>query len=182
MELCKHDHNPADSATRSLPASEIHNSEWLLGPKHLTCELSKNPEGKYQLVDPDSDGEIRPDVRPDISVAKTLTTLDCINIGTERFQHFSTWKALIRGIAFLKRSSRSRLNGKSRIKPIDTVLQDAEDFVLKSAQTEVYQEEIDCLRHKTPVGRRSTIANLNPFLDEKGLLRVGGRIFKKRCL
>jgi hypothetical protein len=82
----------------------------------------------------------------------------------------------------LKRSSRSRLNGKSRIKPIDTVLQDAEDFVLKSAQTEVYQEEIDCLRHKTPVGRRSTIANLNPFLDEKGLLRVGGRIFKKRCL
>ena len=173
------DHNSADSAIRSLPASEIHNSEWLLGPKHLlTCESSKNPEGKYQLVDPDSDGEIRPDVRSDISVAKTLTTLDCINIGTERFQHFSTWKALIRGIAFLKRSSRSRLNGKSRINPIDTVLQDAEDFVLKSVQTEVYQEEIDCLRHKTPVGRRSTIANLNPFLDEKELLRVGGRIAK----
>ena len=96
------DHNPADSATRSLPASEIHHNEWLLGSKHvLTSESSKNPEGKYQLVDPDSDGEIRPDVRPDISVAKTLTTLDCINIGTERFQHFSTWKALIRGIAFL---------------------------------------------------------------------------------
>jgi hypothetical protein len=57
-------------------ASEIHNSEWLLGPKHLlTCESSKNPEGKYQLVDPDSDGEIRPNVHPDISVAKTLTTL-----------------------------------------------------------------------------------------------------------
>jgi hypothetical protein len=51
-------------------------------------------------------------------------------------------------------------------------------FSLKSVQTEVYQEEIDCLRHKTPVGRRSTIANLNPFLDEKGLLRVGGRIAK----
>jgi hypothetical protein len=49
-------------------------------------QSSKNPEGKYQLVDPDSDGEIRPDVHPDISVAKTLTTLDCINIGTERFQ------------------------------------------------------------------------------------------------
>jgi hypothetical protein len=61
-----------------------------------------------------------------------------------------------------------------------TVLQDAEDFVLKSAQTEVYQEEIDCLHHKTPVGRRSTIANLNPFLDEKGLLRVGGRNFKTK--
>jgi hypothetical protein len=50
-----------------------------LGSKHvLTSESSKNPEGKYQLVDPDSDGEIRPDVRPDISVAKTLTTLDCM--------------------------------------------------------------------------------------------------------
>ncbi|XP_068238440.1 uncharacterized protein [Palaemon carinicauda] len=31
-------HNPSDSATKSSEAHEIHNSEWLFGPKHLTLQ------------------------------------------------------------------------------------------------------------------------------------------------
>ncbi|XP_056022123.1 uncharacterized protein LOC130055005 [Ostrea edulis] len=54
--------------------------------------------------------------------------------------------------------------------------QDTEHYVIKVVQSEVYFDEIDCIRRQEPLSRRSPIANLNPFLDEQGLLRVGDRI------
>ncbi|VDI57933.1 Hypothetical predicted protein [Mytilus galloprovincialis] len=62
--------NPADSGTRSVPAHEIHSSEWLLGPKQLLSSEQKNSEDIYQLIDPEEDGEIRATV----NVAKTFST------------------------------------------------------------------------------------------------------------
>ncbi|VDI24074.1 Hypothetical predicted protein [Mytilus galloprovincialis] len=50
--------NPADSGTRSVPAHEIHSSEWLLGPRQLLSSEQKNSEDIYQLIDPEEDGEI----------------------------------------------------------------------------------------------------------------------------
>ncbi|XP_071149163.1 uncharacterized protein [Mytilus edulis] len=45
--------NPADSGTRSVPAHEIHNSEWLLGPRQLLFSEQKNSKDIYQLIDPE---------------------------------------------------------------------------------------------------------------------------------
>lgn len=54
--------------------------------------------------------------------------------------------------------------------------QETEHYVIKAVQSEVYFEEIDCIRRHEPLPRKSPIANLNPFLDEQDLFRVGGRI------
>ncbi|VDH94745.1 Hypothetical predicted protein [Mytilus galloprovincialis] len=61
---------PQTSGTRSVPAHEIHSSEWLLGPKQLLSSEQKNSEDIYQLIDPEEDGEIRATV----NVAKTFST------------------------------------------------------------------------------------------------------------
>ncbi|XP_068210596.1 uncharacterized protein [Palaemon carinicauda] len=78
-------HNPADSASRSFEAHEIHKSEWLFGPKNLTLQQAEASETMFQLVDPDSDKE----VRINVDIKKTCATL-AHNIGIDRFLHFST--------------------------------------------------------------------------------------------
>ncbi|KAJ8975727.1 hypothetical protein NQ317_004191 [Molorchus minor] len=50
------------------------------------------------------------------------------------------------------------------------------EHLLKLAQGESYPEEIKKLQGNKPVQKSSKIINLNPFLDERGLLRVGGRL------
>ncbi|XP_071153733.1 uncharacterized protein [Mytilus edulis] len=136
--------NPADSGTRSVPAHEIHNSEWLLGPKQLLSSEQKNSEDIYQLIDPEEVGEIRATV----NVAKTFSIPE----------HKGSKQA-------------------SSVTILDS-FSNAENFILISAQHEVYGDEIDCIKRQTQINKRSPIANLNPFLDEQGLLRVGVRIAK----
>lgn len=58
--------------------------------------------------------------------------------------------------------------------------QETENYVIKSVQSEVYYEEIDCIRRHEHLPRESSTANFNPFLDEQGLLRVGGRVVNSR--
>ena len=166
--------NPADSGTRSVQAHEIHSSEWLLGPKQLLSSEQKNSEDIYQLIDPEEDGEIRATV----NVAKTFSTPEHKGIGTDRFNRFSNWTSLVRAIAFLERFS--RLHGSKQTAPVTSLegFSNAENFILISAQFEVYGEEIDCIKRQEQIHKRSPIANLNPFLEERELLRVGGRIAK----
>ncbi|XP_068209384.1 uncharacterized protein [Palaemon carinicauda] len=171
VELRANAHNPADSATRSFEAHEIHNSEWLFGPKHLTLQRKEASETKFQLVDPDSDKE----VRINVDIKKTCATL-AHNIGIDRFLHFSTWDSLVRGVAFLKRFCRSHEAVETpSLTSVDSYI-NAENFIIRSVQSEVYRVEMDCLQQNEPVPKCSQIANLNPFLDEQGILRVGGRI------
>ncbi|XP_068227672.1 uncharacterized protein [Palaemon carinicauda] len=164
-------HNPADSETRSFEAHEIHNSEWLFGPKHLTLQQEEASETKFQLVDPDSDKE----VCINVDIKKICATL-AHNIGIDRFLHFSTWDSLVRGVAFLKRFCRShRAVETPSLTSVDSYI-NAVNFIIRSVQSEVYRVGMDCLQQNEPVPKCSQIANLNPFLDEQGILRVGGRI------
>ncbi|XP_068250242.1 uncharacterized protein [Palaemon carinicauda] len=154
-------HNPADSATRYFEAHEIHNSEWLFGLKHLTLQQEEASETKFQLVDPDSDKE----VRINVDIKKTCATL-AHNIGIDRFLHFSTWDSLVRGVAFLKRFCRSHRAVKTQsLTSVDSYI-NAENFIIRSVQSEVYRVEMDSLQQNEPIPKCSQIANLNPFLDE----------------
>ncbi|XP_068213685.1 uncharacterized protein [Palaemon carinicauda] len=164
-------HKPADSATRSFEAHEIHNSKSLYGPKHLTLQQEEASETKFQLVDPDSDKE----VCINVDIKKTCATL-AHNIGIDRFLHFSTWDSLVRGVAFLKWFCRShRAVETLSLTSVDSYI-NAENFIIRSVQLEIYPVEMVCFQQNEPVPKCSQIANLNPFLDEQGILRVGGRI------
>ena len=46
------DLNPADHATRSVPASQLKHTSWLNGPKFLSKPEPSNSETTYDLVDP----------------------------------------------------------------------------------------------------------------------------------
>lgn len=55
------DQNPADHASRSVPAGHLTLSTWLTGPAFLSSTARSRPddEASFNLVDPESDAEIR---------------------------------------------------------------------------------------------------------------------------
>ena len=52
----------------------------------------------------------------------------------------------------------------------------AEEAVIKILQLENFGNEIQCLKNGTDLPKGTKLNKLNPFIDEKGILRVGGRI------
>ena len=167
------DNNPADQGTRSLRASEIKDSTWLLGPGYLVSEVSESSE-TYELHNPDSDKEIR-----HITTIKT-DVLVVDRLGCERFTRFSRRESLLTAIVFLKVVARSV--GKSGVDQkkdsAERLRQDSTGILLKNVQRESYSEEIQCLQNNRPLSKSSDIRALSPFLDDNGLIRVGGRLEK----
>ena len=52
----------------------------------------------------------------------------------------------------------------------------AEHLLIHTVQAEVFQEELFSLQQSKCVSKRSSLVHLSPFLDEYGILRVGGRL------
>ncbi|XP_061190615.1 uncharacterized protein LOC133198553 [Saccostrea echinata] len=175
------DHNPADLATRCLPAHELQDSTWLQGPKQLLVfKQEEQNENEHSLIKPDEDKEIRP-----IVSAMKICTADedggqPYTPMTQRFQRFSDWRKLVLAMNFL-RYMLFKFQGKDvDSNTVTERYQDTEHFVIRMVQSEVYCDEIDCIGRDELLPRRSPIANLNPFLDDQGLLHVGNRIVNSK--
>ncbi len=59
----------------------------------------------------------------------------------------------------------------------DTILQSTE-VVIREIQQETYADEMQCLKHNKTLPKTSSLQKLDPFIDQSGLLRVGGRLVK----
>lgn len=55
-------------------------------------------------------------------------------------------------------------------------LTQAKNVIIRAVQEEMYAKEVECIRNHKDVPRDSPLYTLNPFTDENGLLRVGGRL------
>ncbi|XP_027897195.1 uncharacterized protein LOC114159423 [Xiphophorus couchianus] len=173
--------NPADCATRSVPAAFLSNTSWLRGPSFLTEPRQESLEqGSFELVEPNVDVE----VRPQISTLKTQASLTLL--GSHRFSKFSTWQALRRAIATLlhvaisfhtvtenRQCKRWHLCQKAGT---PDQLNLSEDVIIRTVQEEAYAEELACLKNGQVISRRSPLKALDPFIDEHNILRVGGRM------
>lgn len=179
------DLNPADQATRAVPASHLSGSVWLTGPKFLSSPEQK-PEAPYThsygLVDPALDDE----VRPQVSSLKTTTSVS--HLGTQRFERFSSWKSLTRALARLIHATKLFKTPKptdtgeckgwylcNNTQTVDGLLQ-AKQVIIRAVQQEAYGREIESMTSGKGVPKGSSLRKLDPFIDDIGLLRVGGRI------
>lgn len=168
--------NPADVATRSVPAAHLTATMWLTGPAFLQHPDSSHitEEAPFDLVHLDSDAEVRAYV--------TTCTKASMTLGSHRFERFSSWKSLIRGTAslihivqFFKKKNTCK-GWHHFVKPHTAdLLVRARDIVIKSVQREAYQADFACLEKGEEISRNSPLRKLSPFL-EKGLLRIGGRL------
>ncbi|GFQ75664.1 uncharacterized protein TNCT_163811 [Trichonephila clavata] len=71
-----------------------------------------------------------------------------------------------------------KLNKEDRIKTPLLVeeIEEAEEIWIKKVQAENFGIEINCLEENKNLPKVSKIRDLNPFLNEKGILRISGRL------
>lgn len=176
------DLNPADHATRFMPAEELQQSSWFSGPCFLTREITEEilEPNAFTLVEPEADAEIRPEV-----AVLATRALDA-HLGSQRFERFSSWLNLCKATArlihvaasFKENSASSKRNrwGSFQDTLTTSELSHAKRVIIRAVQHEVYENELKCLREGKALPKQSPLKKLNPVTDEDGLLRVGGRL------
>ncbi|XP_064644727.1 uncharacterized protein LOC135498401 [Lineus longissimus] len=182
--------NPADEASRGMTVEKfITGSMWLKGPTFLW-----EPEIPAQ-----ASKEI-PELSPDDPEVKTVTSLavqaEKTAFETENLKAYSTWEKARRSIAIIIRyrdNLRRKAQGKAvMVGPLKVEdLRKAELEICKAVQQENFSKDIAVLRklkvektekddqakgRKLQIKGTSAIYRLGPFLDEDGVLRVGGRL------
>ncbi|XP_064472910.1 uncharacterized protein LOC135387742 [Ornithodoros turicata] len=178
--------NPADVATRTVSAGRLAETTWLTGPDFLRAidiPMSGTACDTFQLVDPEGDEE----VRPLVTTFATNASLH-LRLGSQRFERFSSWTRLVRAIAHLQHIARSfqsqrdatsqpcrhwHLCGRSRT---DEELSTAEKLIIANVQRDVFPREVRCLEMERVVPKDSPLWKLDPYMDEDGLIRIGGRL------
>ncbi|XP_033755669.1 uncharacterized protein LOC117338425 [Pecten maximus] len=171
--------NPADQGTRPIVSSTLGDSKWLNGPEFLRSMESADEEKQvFDLQAPDQDKEIRSAVQC-VKTDIGQTT----QIWTSRFEKFSDWTRLVKAVAVLKKTIRLYMSGN---KPKFLVgndldfIKEASEFIIREVQHYFFSAELECLTSNRPLPGNSTVLSLNPFIDQSGILRVGGRLLNAR--
>lgn len=164
--------NPADIASRGMTVENLKKCDmWWNGPYWLR-------QPKIQFT--------KSNIKPtELEMRKNIVqSLKVTNIEDEgrnklclQFENFDTLKELLRTITYCRRF----LKQKELQYNLDKIMTTEElrislHICLKRAQEEEFKEEIDRLNIKKTVKKCSKIKFLNPYLDEAGVLRVGGRL------
>ena len=154
----------------------ILSSTWLNGPLFLMDDHILDKENQsYPL-------------NQEICSSATTVTLYQGCLGAERFTQYSSWSSLRRAIANLilkvKKIRQKRLNPKVSSSDLSAKeFKEAELVMIKNVQQRHFPMELSILEEsgkdkltekQSNQLKRSFLYRLNPFVDEHGLLRVGG--------
>lgn len=181
--------NPADSLSRGqLPIDLVNNFLWVSGPQWLSLSDNNWPQSPSAL----------PDNLTGFQEGIVLVTTAS---GSTIYSRFSNYGCLVRSVAYLRRWKEKGVNsseipntGRSKrgiryLSPIK--IADAERIILFLIQRESFNPEIKLLKSAQKQNpeklagsfrSRTKFDELNPFLDDDDLIRVGGRLKKSDLL
>lgn len=164
--------NPADLASRGVELSKVVNSTeqsslWWHGPSFLSQTESSWPSSKLVTVDLPEEKAISALV---VEVAPLVPVVD--------FKKFSKFTKLQRVYATVFRflNNCQNPNNKCVGSLLVNELENSIKFLITIAQKESFPNEISRIKNNKPLLAKASLSSLSPFLDSKGLLRVGGRI------
>ncbi|XP_055701775.1 uncharacterized protein LOC129801041 [Phlebotomus papatasi] len=163
--------NPADLASRGVSAADLsHDSLWWNGPSWITSSELNFEATEIELPD-----DAHLEMRHNVSLVTTQ------NDFSELIGRVSSLPKLVRIVAYCRRFI---LNTYRTYKKQETMsgclspgeLSQARVTIVRLVQKESFPGDYQNLSKNNVVSRQSKLRNLNPFLDETGLIRVGGRI------
>ncbi|XP_025268215.1 uncharacterized protein LOC112639179 [Camponotus floridanus] len=158
--------NPADCASRGItPRDLLNHPLWWNGPAWLLKDQSLWPDSNDQ-----TSIENAPETRMTVLVATSKDRPE-----PEILLQFSTLHRLLRVSAWCLRWRRT-----SRHSPSTALLPGELDSSLlrwlRVVQGVHYAAELAAVRESRPMPRGSHLVRLHPFIDDEGILRVGGRL------
>ena len=156
-------HNPADMASRGVKPLELsENSLWKHGPAWLQNQLIEYPRSDSL------------DTNIEEKSIKTHVVTNSTGLHDLLWNKFSSLQKLVRVVAYCRRFLKQR----QKLGPYLTSeeIGEALEVCIRQSQHQEFQEDIDELSKTGNVKKNSKLKTLNPFLDERKILRVGGRI------
>ncbi|XP_065094108.1 uncharacterized protein LOC135714654 [Ochlerotatus camptorhynchus] len=162
--------NVADDATKwnSGPSFDPEN-RWFQGPSFLRDPKGQWPKQSAEVSEADAASE---ELR---MVAVHQTTVEIVDA-----ERFSSWNRLVRTMAYVHRAlrfwKRTLSDAQWRQGPGQEDFEKAEESLWRQAQAQAYSEELHELSKGRSVRKQSSLQSLIPFIDDHGVIRVGGRI------
>ena len=168
--------NPADACSRGQSLTDLLiEPRWLKGPEFLHEEEDEWPP--QDAVDKLNSSD--PEVRSTYAAAVSNTPREYLPDSAK----YSSWLKYRRVVAWMIRFVRNlQLKRKSSDQKLITgplaaaELEAAEMIIIRDLQSRHFGQEIRSLKEGNPVSRSSFIRSVTPFLDNEGILRVGGRL------
>ncbi|XP_076660338.1 uncharacterized protein LOC143363666 [Halictus rubicundus] len=154
--------NPADLLSRGIIPKKFVNSKiWRNGPEWLLESESLWPRSCLESI-----AEV-----PDLRKVQCFTVAKIQPF--ELLDRYSCIKRLRRVISYcLRFLPANRMTGPISIKELER----ANEKIIQLTQAHAFSDEISDLKSKSGLNNKSKLRSLNPFIDEKGILRVGGRL------
>ncbi|GJQ70763.1 hypothetical protein Trydic_g23054, partial [Trypoxylus dichotomus] len=165
--------NPADLLSRGTTSSTLmHTNLWWHGPKFLQCSTSNWPDSEFTLT------ENLPECK-----LVVLTNLVQTNSLMSIFERYSDLNKLIRVVAYCLRFT-NNIRARIRKNTTDCELQyltsqelnQAMMVLTKRVQVQTFRKEYQQLQNSQKIDSKSNLLCLNPFMDNHGIMRVGGRL------
>lgn len=163
--------NPADLASRGMLLEDLKKSKlWWKGPTWLA---QKDIElNTINNLTTDLEIKTRENIETNLKIneteEKSLTT---------KFEEFDTLTELLKTVAYCRRFINNKKKNIDQDKVISTEeLNIALEKCVKLYQGEEFKDEIINLKENKYVNKESPIKSLNPYLDDKNILKVGGRL------
>lgn len=163
--------NPADAASRGIMPEKLKTLEiWWCGPDILKKKIVKLEKGKPLDTSLEKRKEIVTVVVTQEKENEEKLTL---------MQRFSSLNKLVRVVAYCKRWLRTLNKETTKYLPNYLTYDErsaALTTCIKISQELEFPDEIEDLRSGRQLKTRSRLLPLSPFLDEMGVIRVGGRL------
>lgn len=162
--------NPADLVSRGAYANQFIDLHFYWnGPLFLSQDLSSY--ALQHMTPTISEGTV-PERRKVVLVSPTIEEMPVLT----KISSFTKLKRIIAYVWRFVNNARSkrvdRLQG-----PLQIIeLNQSQDTIIKTVQAQTFSREIGALIKQQVIGKQSKLYNLDPFVDSKGILRVGGRL------
>ena len=161
--------NPADLNSRGLSSTEfLVNNLWWQGAAWLG-ELNLIEEITGEALETD---EERRRINVHVVSVNDSPVLEIIN-------HYSSWSEIVRMVAYLVRFgclTRKRITNGDFNSFSSYEIDEAKRQIFLAVQQIAFRREKEALLLGLPVNPKSPLAKLDPFIDEFGLIRIGGRL------
>ena len=176
----KTDDIPGDDASRGLSTTDEQKiNRWFNGPEFLRHDETSWPNHTTFEVSPDD-----PEVKKKVIVSTTSVDIKSpLSLLEERISSWFKLRRIVAKLLFWKKKPHLPVrnlssNHQPTQHPTMEDLREAELRIIKNHQSMCFPLELRSLTMQKAASPKSRLSNLNPFIEDDGLLRVGGRISK----